>query len=123
MANRPLLFTPYEGRRCAGHHQHASVCNRELSRAAHDTSKMQSLFVDAVQIARGLFQVNRGPFHGHPDSSTVPVTNARGSDLDDPTLPRQPDVSIARPPSGGLGCLARVDNVNVRSPSRDRNPK
>eukprot|EP00959_Pyramimonas_sp_CCMP1952_P292612 6119953-Pyramimonas_sp.AAC.1 len=50
---------PLGRRRCAGHHQHASVCNRELPMAAHHTPHMQSLFVDAVQIARDLFQVNR----------------------------------------------------------------
>eukprot|EP00959_Pyramimonas_sp_CCMP1952_P127624 2669534-Pyramimonas_sp.AAC.1 len=63
---------------------------------------MQSLFVDAVQIAHDLFQVNRDPY-AHPYSSTVLVTSVRGYDLDDPIFPRQPDGSIARPPSGGLG--------------------
>eukprot|EP00959_Pyramimonas_sp_CCMP1952_P107154 2240249-Pyramimonas_sp.AAC.1 len=71
---------------------------------------MQSHFVDAVQIARDLVQVSRDPFHGHPHSSTVRVANVRGYDLDDPTIPRQPDGSITRPPSGGLGCLACADN-------------
>eukprot|EP00959_Pyramimonas_sp_CCMP1952_P467308 9491366-Pyramimonas_sp.AAC.1 len=71
---------------------------------------MQSRFVEAVQIAHELFQVSRDPFHGHPFYSTVLVTNARGSDLDDPTNPRQPDGSITRPPSGGLGCPACADN-------------
>eukprot|EP00959_Pyramimonas_sp_CCMP1952_P410851 8610177-Pyramimonas_sp.AAC.1 len=65
---------------------------------------MQLLLVDAVQIARDLFQVNRDPFHGHPHSSTVLVTSVRGYDLDDPTIPRQPDGSITGPPSEGLGC-------------------
>eukprot|EP00959_Pyramimonas_sp_CCMP1952_P406324 8515941-Pyramimonas_sp.AAC.1 len=97
MANHRLLLTPFERRRCAGHHQDASVCNRELSMAAQYTPKMQSPFGDAVQIARDLFQVNRDPFHGHPYSSTVFVTNVRGYDLDDPTFPRQPDGSIVRP--------------------------
>eukprot|EP00959_Pyramimonas_sp_CCMP1952_P259310 5421282-Pyramimonas_sp.AAC.1 len=78
---------------------------------------MQSLFVDAVQIAHDLFQVNRDPFHAHPYSFTVLVTNVRGPDFDDPTIPRQPDGSITRPPSGGLGCPACADNVNMRSPS------
>eukprot|EP00959_Pyramimonas_sp_CCMP1952_P163072 3408936-Pyramimonas_sp.AAC.2 len=35
MAKHRLLFTLFERRRCAGHHQHASVCSRELSMAAH----------------------------------------------------------------------------------------
>eukprot|EP00959_Pyramimonas_sp_CCMP1952_P087280 1826053-Pyramimonas_sp.AAC.1 len=35
MANHRLLLTPFERRRCAGHHQHASLCNRELSMALH----------------------------------------------------------------------------------------
>eukprot|EP00959_Pyramimonas_sp_CCMP1952_P048697 1017136-Pyramimonas_sp.AAC.1 len=39
---------------------------------------MQSLFVDAFEIARELFQVNRDPFHGHSYSSTVLVANVRG---------------------------------------------
>eukprot|EP00959_Pyramimonas_sp_CCMP1952_P224143 4686566-Pyramimonas_sp.AAC.1 len=77
---------------------------------------MQSLFVEAVQIARNLF-------HGHPCSSTVLATNVRGCDLDDPSLPRQPDCSIARPPSGGFGCPACAANVNIRSPSHGRNPR
>eukprot|EP00959_Pyramimonas_sp_CCMP1952_P081319 1699135-Pyramimonas_sp.AAC.1 len=84
---------------------------------------MQSLFVDAVQIAHDLFQVNRDPFHGHPYSSTVLVTSMRGYDLDDPILLRQLDGSIARPPSGGPGGPACADNVNMRSPSHDRNPR
>eukprot|EP00959_Pyramimonas_sp_CCMP1952_P298229 6237959-Pyramimonas_sp.AAC.1 len=71
---------------------------------------MQSLPVDAVQIARDLFQVNSDPLHGHPYSSTVLVTSVRGYELDDPNIPRQPDGSITRPPSGGLGCPARADN-------------
>eukprot|EP00959_Pyramimonas_sp_CCMP1952_P202965 4244680-Pyramimonas_sp.AAC.1 len=81
---------------------------------------MQSLFFEAVQIAQDLCQVTRDPFHGHPYSSTVLVTNVRGYDLDDPSFPRQPDGSIARPPSGGPGCPACADNVNMHSPSRDR---
>eukprot|EP00959_Pyramimonas_sp_CCMP1952_P099739 2085547-Pyramimonas_sp.AAC.1 len=76
---------------------------------------MQSFFVDAVQIARDLFRLNRDPFHGPPCSSTVRDSNVRGYDLDDPTIPRQPDGFIARPLSGGLGCLACADNVNMRS--------
>eukprot|EP00959_Pyramimonas_sp_CCMP1952_P329304 6894140-Pyramimonas_sp.AAC.1 len=84
---------------------------------------MQFLFVNAVQIARDVFQVSRDFFQSHPCSSTVLVANVTGCDLDDPTLPRQPDGSIARPPSGGLGCPACADDVNVRSPSHDRNPK
>eukprot|EP00959_Pyramimonas_sp_CCMP1952_P336552 7047195-Pyramimonas_sp.AAC.1 len=91
--------------------------------AAHCTPKMQFLFVDAVQIANDLFLVHRDPFHGHPYSSTVLVTSVRGYDLGDPTIPRQPDGSITRPPSGGLGCLARADNVNMRSPSHDIHPR
>eukprot|EP00959_Pyramimonas_sp_CCMP1952_P306565 6415931-Pyramimonas_sp.AAC.1 len=84
---------------------------------------MQSLLVDAVQIAHDLFQVNRDPFHGHPYPSTVLVTNARGYDLNDPTIPRQPDGSITGPPAGGLGCPACADDANMHSPSHDRNPK
>eukprot|EP00959_Pyramimonas_sp_CCMP1952_P325887 6821466-Pyramimonas_sp.AAC.1 len=104
------LLTPFERRRCAGHHQHASICNKELRMAAHYTSHVQDLFVDAVHFARDLFQVNRGPFHGHSYFSTVLAANARGYDLDDPTIPRQPDGSTTRPPSGGPGCLARADH-------------
>eukprot|EP00959_Pyramimonas_sp_CCMP1952_P280011 5854138-Pyramimonas_sp.AAC.1 len=123
MANHRLLFALFERRRCAGHHQHVSVCNEELSTAARYTSKMQSLFADAVQLEHDLFQENRDPFHGRPYFSTVLVTSVRGYDLDDPTIPRQPDGSITRTPSGGLGCLARAKNVNMRSSSLDRNPK
>eukprot|EP00959_Pyramimonas_sp_CCMP1952_P163071 3408936-Pyramimonas_sp.AAC.1 len=84
---------------------------------------MQLLFVDAVQIARDLPQVNRDPLHGHPHSSTVLVTSVRGYDLGDPTILLHPDGSITRPPPGGLGSLACADNVNTRSPSHDRIPK
>eukprot|EP00959_Pyramimonas_sp_CCMP1952_P306566 6415933-Pyramimonas_sp.AAC.1 len=56
MANHRFQFSSLERRRCAGHHQHASVCNRELSMVAHYTSKMQILFVDAVQIAHDMLQ-------------------------------------------------------------------
>eukprot|EP00959_Pyramimonas_sp_CCMP1952_P009286 193444-Pyramimonas_sp.AAC.1 len=70
--------------------------------AAQYTPKMQPLVVEAVQIAHDLFQVTRDPVHGYPHSPTVLATNVRGYDLDDPSLPRQPDGSIARPPSGGL---------------------
>eukprot|EP00959_Pyramimonas_sp_CCMP1952_P431810 9043295-Pyramimonas_sp.AAC.1 len=69
MANHRLLLAPFERKRCAGHPQHASVHNKELSLSAQCTLKMQSLFVDAVQIARDLFLVNRDPSHGHPYSS------------------------------------------------------
>eukprot|EP00959_Pyramimonas_sp_CCMP1952_P406302 8515366-Pyramimonas_sp.AAC.1 len=74
--------------------------------AAQHTPQMQSLFVESVQIAHDLFQTTRDPFHGYPHSSTVLATSARGCDLDDPSPPRHPDWSIARPPSGGLGCPA-----------------
>eukprot|EP00959_Pyramimonas_sp_CCMP1952_P357077 7476812-Pyramimonas_sp.AAC.1 len=69
-----------------------------------------------MQIAHDRFLVYRDPFHGHPYDPSVLVTNARGSDLDDPAIPRQPDGSITRPPSGGVGCLARADHVNMHSP-------
>eukprot|EP00959_Pyramimonas_sp_CCMP1952_P194250 4062183-Pyramimonas_sp.AAC.1 len=78
---------------------------------------MQSLCVESGQIAHDLFQATRDPVHGYPYSSTVLVTIARGCDLDDPSLPREPDGSIARPPSGGLGCPACAGNVNMHSPS------
>eukprot|EP00959_Pyramimonas_sp_CCMP1952_P282721 5909336-Pyramimonas_sp.AAC.1 len=71
-----------------------------MSMAATYTSRMQSLLVDAVKVAHDLFQVNHVPFYGHPSYSIVLVTNVRGFDLDDPTIPRQPDGSITRPPSG-----------------------
>eukprot|EP00959_Pyramimonas_sp_CCMP1952_P303551 6352313-Pyramimonas_sp.AAC.1 len=123
MANHRLLLTPLKRRRCNGHRPHASVCKKELSMAAQYTPKMQSPFVEAVQIAHDLCQTTRDPFHGHPHSFTVLATNARGCDLDDPSLPRQPDGSITRPPSGGLGCPACADNVNMPYPSHDRNPR
>eukprot|EP00959_Pyramimonas_sp_CCMP1952_P201152 4206755-Pyramimonas_sp.AAC.1 len=91
--------------------------------AAQYTSKMQSLFVESVQVAHDLFQTTRDHFHGHPYSSTALATNARGCDLDDPSLPRQPDGSITKPPLGGLGCPACAGNVNMRSPSHARDPR
>eukprot|EP00959_Pyramimonas_sp_CCMP1952_P064571 1347853-Pyramimonas_sp.AAC.1 len=91
--------------------------------AAQYTPKTQSLFVEFVQIAHDLFQTARDPFHVYPYSPTALATNARGYDLDDPSLPRQPDGSITKPPSGGLGCPACADNVNMRSPSHDRDPR
>eukprot|EP00959_Pyramimonas_sp_CCMP1952_P383659 8040190-Pyramimonas_sp.AAC.1 len=78
------MFTPIDRKRCSGHRQHASVCNKELSMAAQYTPKMQSLFVESVQIAHDLFQTIRGPFYGYPYSATALATNARGCDLDDP---------------------------------------
>eukprot|EP00959_Pyramimonas_sp_CCMP1952_P325072 6804290-Pyramimonas_sp.AAC.1 len=51
MANHRFRFTLFERRRCAGHHQHASVCNREIFMAALYILKMQPRFVDVVQIA------------------------------------------------------------------------
>eukprot|EP00959_Pyramimonas_sp_CCMP1952_P219798 4595576-Pyramimonas_sp.AAC.1 len=123
MANHRLLLTPFERKRCDGHRPHASLCNKELSMAAQYAPKVQSLSVEAVQIADDLFQTTRGPFHGHPYSSTVLATNVRGCDLDDPSLPRQQYGSIARPQSGGLGRPAFADNVNMHSPSHDRNPR
>eukprot|EP00959_Pyramimonas_sp_CCMP1952_P243443 5088625-Pyramimonas_sp.AAC.1 len=71
---------------------------------------MQSLIVDAFQIARDLFLVNREPFRDHPHSSLALVASMRGFDLDDPTIPQHPDGSIMRPPSGGWGCLACAGN-------------
>eukprot|EP00959_Pyramimonas_sp_CCMP1952_P310736 6502861-Pyramimonas_sp.AAC.1 len=67
--------------------------------AAHYAPQMQSPSVESVQIAHGLFQTARGPFS--PCSSTASATNARGYDLGDPSLPRQPDGLIARIPTGG----------------------
>eukprot|EP00959_Pyramimonas_sp_CCMP1952_P167904 3508786-Pyramimonas_sp.AAC.1 len=68
---------------------------------------MQPLFGESVQIAHDLFQRTRDPFYGYPYSSTVLATSAQGCDLNDPRLPRQPDGSIAGPPSGRawLSCL------------------
>eukprot|EP00959_Pyramimonas_sp_CCMP1952_P222094 4643186-Pyramimonas_sp.AAC.1 len=91
--------------------------------AAQHSPKKQPLFVEAVQIAHNLFQTTRDPFNGHPYSSSVLVANVGGCDLDDPSLPRQPDGSITRPRPGGLGCPACVDNVNMHSPSHDRNSR
>eukprot|EP00959_Pyramimonas_sp_CCMP1952_P384814 8064875-Pyramimonas_sp.AAC.1 len=76
---------------------------------------MQSLCIESVQIARDLFQTARDPFHGYPYSSTALATNVRVYDLGDPSLPRQVDGSITRPPSGGLGCPACADNFNTHS--------
>eukprot|EP00959_Pyramimonas_sp_CCMP1952_P269974 5644255-Pyramimonas_sp.AAC.1 len=84
---------------------------------------MQSLFVEAVQIAHDLFQATRDPSHGYPYSSTALVTIERGYDLDGPNLPRQPDGPITRPPSGEHGCPACADNVSMHSPSHDRDPR
>eukprot|EP00959_Pyramimonas_sp_CCMP1952_P385168 8072408-Pyramimonas_sp.AAC.1 len=67
--------------------------------------------------------MHRDRFHGRPHSSAVLVTNVRGYALGDPTIPRQPDGSMTRPPSGGFGSPACADNVNMRSSSHDRNPK
>eukprot|EP00959_Pyramimonas_sp_CCMP1952_P050996 1065192-Pyramimonas_sp.AAC.1 len=123
MANRRLLLAPFERKWCSGHHQHALVCSEELSRTAQYTPKMQSLFVDAVQIAHDLYLVNRDPFHGHLYFPSVLVAKARGFDSDGSTIPRHPDGSIKRPPSGGLGCPAYADNVNMHPPSHDRGPR
>eukprot|EP00959_Pyramimonas_sp_CCMP1952_P077301 1615818-Pyramimonas_sp.AAC.1 len=84
---------------------------------------MQSVFVEAAQIPHNMFPVNRDLCHDQPHSSSVLVTNIRGLDLDDPTTRWRPDGSIMGPPSGGCGCPAWAKNVNVHSPSRDRNPK
>eukprot|EP00959_Pyramimonas_sp_CCMP1952_P146319 3063119-Pyramimonas_sp.AAC.1 len=62
MANRRLLLTSFESKRCTGHHQPASVCKEERARAARYFPNMQSLFVETVQIAHDMFLVNRGPF-------------------------------------------------------------
>eukprot|EP00959_Pyramimonas_sp_CCMP1952_P390969 8193209-Pyramimonas_sp.AAC.1 len=91
--------------------------------AAHYAPKIQLLFVEAVQIARDPFHVTRDPFYGYPRSATVQVTNVRGCDLDGPSLPRHLNGSMARPPSGGRGCPACADNVNMHSPSHDRDPR
>eukprot|EP00959_Pyramimonas_sp_CCMP1952_P265571 5552742-Pyramimonas_sp.AAC.1 len=123
MANHRLRLTPFERKRCTGHHQHASVCSTDLARAAQCTPKMQPPFVDAVQIAHDLFLVNRDPFHDHPHSSFAFVTNMRGFDLDDPCIPRRPDGSIIRPPSRRWGCPACAGNSDMHSPSHDRDPK
>eukprot|EP00959_Pyramimonas_sp_CCMP1952_P423050 8861835-Pyramimonas_sp.AAC.1 len=110
MASHRLLLTPFERKRCAGHHRRASVCNEELIMAAQYTPKMQSLFVEAVHHVHDMVLVNRDPFHAHPYSSSVFVTNMRGFDLDGPAIRRHPDGSIVIPPSGGWGCLACADN-------------
>eukprot|EP00959_Pyramimonas_sp_CCMP1952_P283260 5921326-Pyramimonas_sp.AAC.1 len=51
MANHRLLFAPFERERCAGHHQHVSVRNKELFMGAQYTLNMRSRIVEAVQIA------------------------------------------------------------------------
>ena len=62
---------------------------------------MQSLFVDAVQIAHDLFASNRDPFCDRPHKTSVFVLNARGFDLDDPTLDRHSNGKIIQPLPGG----------------------
>eukprot|EP00959_Pyramimonas_sp_CCMP1952_P355232 7440882-Pyramimonas_sp.AAC.1 len=69
---------------------------------------MQSLFVEAVHIAHGMFLVHRDPFRDHPHSPSVLVANIQGFDLDGPTIRRHPDGSIMRPPPGRSGCPARA---------------
>eukprot|EP00959_Pyramimonas_sp_CCMP1952_P407887 8548092-Pyramimonas_sp.AAC.1 len=123
MANHRLVLILLERKRCSGHHQHVSVCKKELSMAAQYTPKMQSLFVESVHIAHDLFQATRDLFHGDPYLSIVLASNARGCDSDDPSLPRRLDGSISRPPSGGLVCPACADNFNVHSPSHDGDPR
>eukprot|EP00959_Pyramimonas_sp_CCMP1952_P080972 1691767-Pyramimonas_sp.AAC.1 len=75
MVNHYLITTPFERKRCDGHHPHASACNAELSTAAQFTPKMQSLFIEALQIAHNLPQTTRDPFQGFPSSSAVLATN------------------------------------------------
>eukprot|EP00959_Pyramimonas_sp_CCMP1952_P139647 2922613-Pyramimonas_sp.AAC.1 len=76
-ARHGSLLTPLDRKRCTGRHQRASVCNRELAKAAQYISKKQPLFVEAVRIAYEMFAVNRDPFHNHHHASSVLVTNAR----------------------------------------------
>eukprot|EP00959_Pyramimonas_sp_CCMP1952_P232294 4854386-Pyramimonas_sp.AAC.1 len=70
-----------------------------------------------------MFLVRRGPFHGHHRASPVLVANMRGFDLDGPTIRRDPEGSMMGPSSGGWGCPACADNVNMHSPSHDRDPQ
>ena len=123
MANHTAILAPFHNKRCNGQHQHASVCNKELAKAAQYSAKMQSLFVDAVQIAHDLFASNRDPFGDRPYKTFVFVMNARGFDLDDPTLDRLSNGKIVQPPPGGYGCPACADNVDMHSPSHNRNPR
>eukprot|EP00959_Pyramimonas_sp_CCMP1952_P000207 3966-Pyramimonas_sp.AAC.1 len=82
----------------------------------HSPSLTYTFSNERVQIAHDLFQVNRDLFYGRSYSSTVHVADARGFHLGDPTIPLEPDGSIAGPPSGGTGCLACADTVNMRFP-------
>eukprot|EP00959_Pyramimonas_sp_CCMP1952_P184818 3864466-Pyramimonas_sp.AAC.1 len=101
MASHRSLLTPFDNQRCTGHHHHASLCNKELAKAAQYTPKMQSLFVEAVQISHDTFAVKRGPSHDNPHTSPVLVTNARGFDFDDLAIFRHPDGRIVQPPAVG----------------------
>eukprot|EP00959_Pyramimonas_sp_CCMP1952_P400422 8390330-Pyramimonas_sp.AAC.1 len=96
---------------------------RELAKAAQCTPKMQSFFVEAVQISHDRFAINRGPCHNRPHTSSFLVTKARGLVLDGTTIPRHLDGRIVQPPSGGWGRLACADNVNMRSAAHSRNPE
>eukprot|EP00959_Pyramimonas_sp_CCMP1952_P406080 8510551-Pyramimonas_sp.AAC.1 len=123
MAYHRSLLTPFDNKRCTGHRQHASVCNKDLAKAAQYIPKMPSLCVEAVQIADDMFAVSRDPFHDHPHASPVLVTNVRGFDLDDPPTCRRPDERIVQPPSGRWGFPACAGNVNMHCASHSSNPK
>eukprot|EP00959_Pyramimonas_sp_CCMP1952_P129411 2706372-Pyramimonas_sp.AAC.1 len=86
MANHLSRLRPFDNRQCTGHHQHASVCNMEAAKAAQCTPTVRS------------------------------VANACRLDLDHPAIPRHPDGRIVQPPSGGWGCSACADSVNLHSP-------
>eukprot|EP00959_Pyramimonas_sp_CCMP1952_P289890 6062885-Pyramimonas_sp.AAC.1 len=89
-ANHRSILTPFENKRCTGHHQHASARNRALAKTAQCTPKMQSLFAEAVQNAHDMVAVSRDPCLDHPHASSVLVASTRGFDYDDPSILRHP---------------------------------
>eukprot|EP00959_Pyramimonas_sp_CCMP1952_P230498 4818622-Pyramimonas_sp.AAC.1 len=74
------------------------------------------------QDCTSLFTLGRNPSADRDQTSTF-VVNSAVFDLDDPTALREAHGRIRRPPPSGLGRAARADNVPIKSPRRNRNPR
>eukprot|EP00959_Pyramimonas_sp_CCMP1952_P379683 7953205-Pyramimonas_sp.AAC.1 len=96
--------------------------HRELTRVAQCIPQIRSLIVDSEHIATSHNARGNIPFADKHYANTFVVSGA-GFDLGDLAIPRGGNGSIARPPSGGLGCNACANNVDMNPPRHNRSPR
>ena len=126
-ANNVKMLGPFYKYKFDGSHYPSQVCNKELSAAAQYTHKMQNAIVSSVAIAAKLYKSDTWPRNNSGNGTYAYVTNCKGFDLDDPTLPRHSSGpnkgKIIRPVERGYGCPACADKKDKYHPQHNRGPR